>query len=118
MTATERVDVKNRPDATARLQDLIPIAVVIAAGCESCAENAVKRALQNGVARSQIERTLRIVAHFRSAECFQRAVGVEVTGRMDGPLAASTNALRERDAEAETGTCCGTTHPPTPQGSV
>jgi AhpD family alkylhydroperoxidase len=118
MTATERVDAKNRPDATARLQDLIPIAVVIAAGCESCAESTVKRALRNGAAPSQIERTLRIVAHFRSAECFQQAVGTEVTRRMEGPLAAGANALRERDAETEAGACCGTSRASAPRDSV
>jgi AhpD family alkylhydroperoxidase len=118
MTPAGRVDAKNRPDARTRLEDLIPIAVVIGAGCETCAESTVKRALRNGAPRSQIERTLRIVAHLRSADCFQQAVGVEVTGRMEGPLAAGANALRERDAETEAGACCGASPASTPRGSV
>lgn len=118
MMPTEQVDLKNRPDATARLQDLIPIAVVIAAGCESCAESTVKRALANGVARSQIERTLRIVARFRSADCFQQAVGTEVTRRMEGPLAAGAGALREGDAQTEAEACCGALPASTPRSSV
>jgi AhpD family alkylhydroperoxidase len=120
MTSTAGVSGGNRLAAAARLQDLIPIAVVIAAGCESCAEGAVRRALQNGVARSQIERTLRIVAHFRSADCFQQAVGAEVARRMEGPLAAGVRVLREREDATETdaGGCCGTAGPSTPQGSV
>ena len=120
MTAAGRVDARTRPGSTARLEDLIPIAVVIGAGCESCAESTVKRALANGVARSQIGRALRIVARVRSTDCFQQAVGVELAARMDGPLAAGAHALRRRDAgtETEAGACCGTTRAPTPQGSV
>jgi hypothetical protein len=102
-----RIDAKGRPDAASRLEDLIPIAVVIAAGCEGCAESMVGRALRNGAARPQIERTLKIVAHLRSTDCFQRAVGVEVAERMDGPLAAGANALSQRDAPAEAVACCG-----------
>ena len=89
-----------------RLEDLIPIAVVIAAGCESCAERMVTRALQSGSSRRQIERTLRIVAHLRSADCFLQAVGVEVAGRMDAPLAAGAGALHGRDPQSEQGPCC------------
>jgi AhpD family alkylhydroperoxidase len=115
MTPGERIDAQGRPDATSRLEDLIPIAVVIAAGCEGCAESMVRRALRNGATRRQIERTLKIVAHLRSTDCFQRAVGVELAGRMDGPLTAAVNALSEPSAateervvgQADGGACCG-----------
>ncbi len=104
---------RDRTDGRAapRLEDLIPIAVVIAAGCESCAESMVRRALQNGSSRRQIERTLRIVAHLRSADCYLQAVGVEVAGRMDAPLAAGAGALHERDPQSAQGPCCGRTGP-------
>jgi hypothetical protein len=87
------------------LEDLIPIAVVVAAGCESCAEKMVARALGRGSSAAAIERTLRIVAHQRSLDCFLESVGPEVAARMDKPLAAGLNALRRR-ARAE-GCCSG-----------
>jgi len=83
--------------ATPRLEDLIPIAVVIAAGCESCAERMVRRALQQGSPMSLIERTLGIVAHLRSLDCLTQAVGPEVITRMEKPLQAGRKTLRGAD---------------------
>lgn len=80
--------------ATPRLEDLIPIAVVIAAGCESCAERMVRRALEQGSPKSLIERTLGIVAHLRSLDCLAQAVGPEVIARMEKPLQAGRRTLR------------------------
>jgi len=93
--------------ATPRLEDLIPIAVVIAAGCEGCADRMVRRAVQNGSPKALIERTLGIVAYFRSADCLAQAVGREVTARMEKPIEAGRKALRELDPQAEQGPCCG-----------
>jgi hypothetical protein len=76
-----------------KLEDLVPIAVVIAAGCERCAERMVRRALQQGSPRRLVERTLGIVAHVRSTDCFVAAVGPEVVARMDKPLEAGRRAL-------------------------
>jgi hypothetical protein len=81
---------------TPRLEDLIPIAVVIAAGCEGCAERMVQRALRRGSAWP-IQQTLGIVAHLRSRDCFVQAVGAEVIARMEKPLEAGMKALRGVD---------------------
>ena len=45
-----------------RLQDLIPIAMVIVGGCKPCAESMVNRALKQGSSWQDIDKTLRIVA--------------------------------------------------------
>ena len=76
-----------------RLQDLIPIAMVIVGGCESCAEKMVSRALADGNSWQDIDRTLRIVAGIQKMDCFAKAVGPEVLARMEKPLAAGRRAL-------------------------
>ena len=78
-----------------RLQDLIPIAMVIAGGCETCAENMVARALNEGASWQDIDKTLRIVAGMQKLDCFVKAVGPEIVARMDKPLAAGTRTLHE-----------------------
>jgi hypothetical protein len=89
-----------------RLEDLVPIAVAIAAGCERCAERTVRRALERGSSRSAVARTLGIVAHLRSLECFGEAVSPEVLARMEGPLAAGEKLLSGASVAGE-GHCCG-----------
>jgi AhpD family alkylhydroperoxidase len=120
MTPAGQIGARGRADGALRLEDLIPIAVVIAAGCESCTDSMVKRALRNGAARSEIERTLKIVTHLRRADCFKRAVGEELTARMDVPLAAGARALSEQApaSEPELGACCGPRRAATPQAPV
>ena len=78
-----------------KLEDLIPIAVVIAAGCESCAEKMVARALEQGSSRRHIQKTLGIVAHMQKLDCLAQAVGEEVVARMERPLAAGTKTLQQ-----------------------
>lgn len=77
-----------------RLQDLIPIVMVIVGGCESCAEKMVARALNEGCAWQEIDRTLRIVGGMQKMDCFANAVGPEVLDRMDKPLAAGWRTLK------------------------
>jgi hypothetical protein len=77
------------------LEDLILIAIVIAAGCESCAENAVARALEHGSPGGQIQKALQIIAKIQKLDCFAKAVGPEVVARMERPLAAGRRTLRE-----------------------
>lgn len=81
-----------------RVGELVPIAVMIAAGCVTCAESMVARALQRGASGRDVERTLRVVADLRQRECLRQAVGDEVVMRMDRPLAAARRVL-ERAAE-------------------
>ncbi len=100
---------KPLPDAATagRLEDLIPIAVAIAAGCERCAERTVRRSLEQGSSARAVARTLGIVAHMRSLDCFAKAVPAQVIARMAGPLRAGERALAEGRAAAGEGRCCG-----------
>lgn len=94
----------------ARLQQLIPIVMVIVGGCETCAEKMVVRALDEGCDWSDIDRTLRITAGMQKLDCFARAVGPEVTSRMDKPLAAGRRTLEtaKPSRESRTRSCAGT----------
>ena len=83
------------------LQELVPIAVVIGAGCERCAERMVQRAVQRGNARPLIERTLGIAEYVGSAECLLRAVGPDVIARMERSLRAARKALSEAGPSSE-----------------
>ena len=84
-----------QPRTDVRLQDLIPIVMVIVGGCETCAEKTVARALREGSSLQDVDRTLRIVAHMQGLDCFAKAVGAEVLERMDKPLAAGRRTLEE-----------------------
>ena len=94
-----------------RLQDLIPIAMVIAGGCESCAEKMVERALREGSTTQEVDKTLRIVAGTQRLGCFATAVGPEVIARMEKPLSAGFAALKKavahktNDGERQTAKC-------------
>jgi len=88
-----------------KLEDLIPIAVVIAAGCEPCAERMVRRAVEAGSARRHVLRTIAIVADLRERECFRTNIAPEVVERMKGPLARARKTL---DELAGTGAAAGT----------
>lgn len=83
-----------------KLEDLIPIAVVIAAGCESCAEKMVAKAVQQGSSWRNIQKTLGVVAHLQKLDCLAQAVGEEVVARMEKPLAAGRETLRQAMASA------------------
>ena len=87
------------------LEDLISLAVMIAAGCEPCADRMVRRALQRGSAKASIARTLEIVGHLRALDCFLEAVGSQVIARMEKPLQAAQMALDRGDLPAEGRIC-------------
>jgi hypothetical protein len=78
-----------------KLEDLIPIAVVIAAGCEGCAERMVRRAMDAGSAGRHVLRTIAIVADLRERECFRTNIDPDVVERMRGPLARARKTLDE-----------------------
>ncbi|MDH3283224.1 MAG: carboxymuconolactone decarboxylase family protein [Acidobacteriota bacterium] len=82
--------------AEPRLEDLVPVAIVIAAGCEPCAERMVRRALDRGCSPRDVRKTLGIVADLRRQGCFANAVGEEVIGRMERPLAKGRQTLQAR----------------------
>jgi hypothetical protein len=87
-----------------KLEDLIPIAVVIAAGCEGCADRLVRRAIAAGSAARHVLRTIAIVADLRERECFRTNIAPDVIERMEGPLARARKTL---DEVAGTGATAG-----------
>ena len=109
MTPASHVGKDNPPglSVTVKLEDVIPIAAVIAAGCEPCAKRMVERALRQGTPIHLINRTLGIVARVRSTECFVQAVGSEVIARMEKPIQAGRRALREAGPSPKERKCCG-----------
>jgi hypothetical protein len=97
------------PDDQPILQSLIPIAVVIAAGCEPCAERMVRRALKDGSPRRQVLKVIGIVEHLHGSECFRTAVSPDVRERMVKPLARARTTAEEGAAETTEGagrSCC------------
>ncbi len=95
-TTTPSTATETRPTKSeARLQDLIPIAMVIVGGCEPCAEKMVTRALGQGSSWQDIDKTLRIIADMQKRDCFAKAVGTEVVARMEKPLAAGWRTLQQ-----------------------
>jgi hypothetical protein len=76
-----------------KLEDLIPIAVVIAAGCEPCSQRMVERALAQGSSRKHIQKVVGIVASMQKLECLADAVGPDVLARMEKPLAMARRTL-------------------------
>ena len=87
--------------AEIKLQCLIPIAMVIVGGCETCAEKMVTRALQEGSSWQDVDKTLRIIAGMQQVECFSKAVGPDVIARMEKPLAAGRKTLLQEMVPAE-----------------
>ncbi len=96
-------DVGRKP-ALPALEDLVPLAAVIAAGCEPCAERMVARALEREDAKPFVARTLAILAGLSAAKCFAEAIGPETAERMKRSLRAGRNAL---DRPATGRTSCG-----------
>lgn len=95
-TSPREATTETRPSRSeARLQDLIPIVMVIVGGCEPCAEKMVTRALGQGSSWQDIDKTLRIIADMQKRDCFAKAVGTDVVARMDKPLAAGWRTLQE-----------------------
>lgn len=80
---------------TDHLESLVPIAVVIAAGCEPCARRMTERALAAGTPRRAVKRLLGMVDHMHRQECLAENVGTEAMARMTEPLEAATAALQD-----------------------
>jgi alkylhydroperoxidase/carboxymuconolactone decarboxylase family protein YurZ len=83
------------------LEDLVPIAAVVGAGCEPCAARMVERALQHGSSKPLVRRTLGILAEVSAAGCFAAAVGPEIVDRMNRSLRAGRRALDGHESPRE-----------------
>ena len=86
-------DVYNLPKG--RIENLLPLGMLIVLGCEACAEQAVQWALAQGSSREDIGLALRTVAAVQKLECFQEQFGPDVARRMEKPLAAARHALEQ-----------------------
>ncbi len=89
------------------VQNLIPIAVVVVGGCESCAEKMVAQALAQGSSWEEIDETLRIIADMQKRSCVKQALGPEVIARMDKPLAAGRRTLEQAKPAKDAASDCG-----------
>ena len=78
-----------------RIENLIPIGVLAALGCEKCAGEAVAWALQQGSSAGDIERALRTVAAMQGLDCFKQQFGADAAARLEKPLAAARKALQQ-----------------------
>ena len=76
-------------------ENLIPMAVVIACGCESCAESSVTKALKTGSSKHDIQKVLAIIRYMRNVECFKERVGEEAVRRMEKPISVAIKTLDE-----------------------
>ncbi len=76
-----------------KLQNLIPIAVVVVGGCEPCAEKMVRQALAQGSSWEDVDETLRILADMQKRQCVIQALGPETIARMERPLVAGRRTL-------------------------
>ena len=88
-----QVEETRESETEIKLQNLVPIVMVIVGGCDSCADKMVGRALEEGSSWQDIDRTLRIMAGMQKMDCFARAVGPEVLARIEKSLAAGRRTL-------------------------
>ena len=75
-----------------RIENLMPVGMLIALGCETCAGQAVQWALAHGSSPQDVEAALRTVAVVQKLDCFREKFGGEVAARMAKPLAAARAA--------------------------
>ena len=99
-TAVKPIPGSSETMVVGRIENLIPIAVLSALGCEPCSAKAVQWALDQGSSFEDIERTLETLSVMRKLECFQGQFGPEAAARLDKPLAAAREALARAKAEA------------------
>jgi len=83
-----------------RIENLIPIGVLVALGCEKCAAEAVAWALQQGSSTEDVDRTLRTLAAMQSLDCFKLQFGTDAAVRLEKPLAAARQVLQQATGHA------------------
>lgn len=94
--------------AKRQLENLIPLAVVVACGCEPCAESMVRRALQAGTSTRDVQRVLAIIQTMMTVDCLIARVSAEVVAHMEKSLAIALRTLDEFRPEADgcNDACC------------
>ncbi len=83
------------PLAEVKLEDLVPIAIVITAGCEKCTQKFINNAIANGCSKEQVKEIVSIVDSIHQLDCFQKAVGQEIVNRMKKPLEVAKEILEK-----------------------
>jgi len=78
-----------------RIENLMPVGMLIALGCEACAAEAVQYALAQGSTPEDLEHALRTVEVVHKLGCFTEKFGPDAAARMERPLAAAWNALHQ-----------------------
>ena len=82
------------------VENLVPIAVVTVLGCEKCAEETVRWALQQGSSFDDVDRVLKTVAAMQKLDCFNQQFGGDAASRLEKPLAAGRRALEQAKTHA------------------
>jgi hypothetical protein len=98
--ATRLVPGTNESVLVGRIENLIPIGVLVALGCEKCAGEAVAWALQQGSSMEDVDRTLRTLASMQRLDCFKLQFGADAAARLDKPLAAARQVLQQATGHA------------------
>jgi hypothetical protein len=78
-----------------RIENLIPIGVLAALGCERCASAAVVWALEQGSSIEDVDRTLRTLAAMQTLDCFKQQFGNDAPARLEKPLTAARQVLQQ-----------------------
>jgi hypothetical protein len=78
-----------------RIENIMPIGVLAALGCETCAGEAVSWALQQGSSTDDVDRALRTVAAMPKLDCFKRQFGPDAAARVEKALAAARTVLAQ-----------------------
>jgi len=91
--STRLVPGTNEAVSVGRIENLMPIGVLAALGCETCAGEAVAWALQQGSSTEDVERAIRTIAAMQKLDCFKQQFGPDAAARLDKPLAAARRVL-------------------------
>jgi len=78
---------------TDRMEDLIPIAVVIGVGCKPCTKFYINKALEKGCLKDDLKKVISIAESLEKSECLRKAVGEEQVDRMKEPLKIAKELL-------------------------
>jgi len=93
--STQPIPGTNETMLVGRIENLMPIGVLAALGCEACVGRAVAWALQQGSSADDVERALRTIAAMQKLDCFKQQFGPDAATRLEKPLAAARRVLQQ-----------------------